>query len=80
VVANERSFAFFPTSGVSNLLGGDKAAEPQVPGFGHSCSANLRPQCMGAVGGREPPNKTAHFPNGTQLQEQLCRGIQADSL
>lgn len=57
-----RRLVFSLTNDVSNLLGEDsRAAEPQVSGFGHSCSANLRPLWEGVEGGREPPptDKTA---------------------
>ena len=71
----KRSRTFFPTKNISDLRGGDGAAEPKCPGFGHSCRDNLRPPCGGRGVVREPPNQTAHFPNGTQLQQQLWQGI-----
>lgn len=70
------SWAFSPTKDVSNLGGGASPAEPpECLGFGHSCRANSRPPCVGSVGGGEPPSKSSHFPNGAQLQQQLCGGI-----
>lgn len=73
-----RSLAFsLINDDVSNLLGRDnRVAEAPVSGFGNSYSANLRPLWEGAEGGSESlSDKTAHFPNGTQLQEQLFGGI-----
>lgn len=71
----KRSCAFSPT-GMFPICGEETARQsPECLAFGHSCRANSRPPCVGAAGGREPPNKTAHFPNGTQLQRQLCGGI-----
>lgn len=41
---------------------GTTGSRAPVSGFGHSCSANLRPLREGAEGGWEPqPDKTAHF-------------------
>lgn len=71
----KRSWVLSPTKGCFQSEGRRQRGRAREPGFGHSCRANSRPPCVGAVGGGEPPNKTAHFPNGTQLQQQLCRGI-----